>query len=125
MPVEPGVAKATLSGEDSLLLWLPREDDWDVQVSIVARPIERPEASEAVDRWSAYHGAATSSVWVRCEIDGAKTRQSVYLGDELEQPNPLGRAEYGLIKRANTDREAARGGVQAPRRHAGGRCACA
>jgi hypothetical protein len=100
MPVEPTFAA---SGTD-MLLWLPAESDWDAQASITARPIARPESSEAVDRWGAYHGATTLTAWVECDIEGLKTETGVF-GTEAQQPNPLGRAEYPLIKRGNASRD--------------------
>jgi hypothetical protein len=102
MPVEPTFAAAGGGGAE-MLLWLPAESDWDLQASILPHPIDRPEASEAVDRWSAYHGATSLSTWVACDIDGLKTESGVF-GPEVQQANPLGRAEYPLIKRANADK---------------------
>jgi hypothetical protein len=100
MPVEPTFAAAGAE----MLLWMPAESDWDVQASVLARPVERPEGSEAVDRWRAYHGETSLSAWVACDIEGVKTESGVF-GDEAQQPNALGRGEYPLIKRANADRE--------------------
>ena len=100
MPVEPAFASA---GE-SMLLWLPAENDWDAQVALIPRPIDRPESVESVDRWGAYHGTTSLTTWVRCEIEGLKTELGVF-GDEAQLANPLGRGEYALIKAANADRE--------------------
>lgn len=103
MPVEPGFASDDIN---SLLLWLPAESDWDMQAVVNPRPIERPEASEAVDRWKAYHGLTSLAIWVRGEIEGIKTEAAVFLIEDVQVPNPLGREEYGLIRRANADRVA-------------------
>lgn len=100
MPVEPGFASDDVS---SLLLWLPAESDWDMQAVVNPRQIARPEASEAVDRWKAYHGSTSLSIWIRGEIEGVKTRTAVFLIEDVQVPNPLGRDEYGLIRRANAD----------------------
>ncbi len=99
LPVEPPFA---IAGAE-MLLWLPAESDWDIQASLIIRPIDRPESLESVDRWRAYHGDTSLSTWVRAEIDGLKTQTHVF-GHEVQQPNPFGRAEYPLIRRANADR---------------------
>lgn len=101
LPVEPGFAT---SGEE-VLIWSPKEDDWDAQISMVVRPIDRPESVEAVDRWAGYHGSTSMTTWIRGEVDGIKTRDRVFSGDEALMPNALGRGEYALIKHANADRE--------------------
>ncbi len=103
MPVEPGFAGENV---ESVLLWLPAESDWDMQAVVNPRPIDRPEASEAVDRWKAYHGSTSLTVWVRGEIEGVKTKQAVYLIEDVQMPNPLGRGEYALIRRANAEQSA-------------------
>jgi hypothetical protein len=103
MPVEPGFASDDVN---SLLLWLPAESDWDMQAVVNPQPIDRPEGSEAVDRWKAYHGTTSLTVWVRGEIEGVKTAADVFLIEDVQVPNPLGREEYGLIRRANADRTA-------------------
>jgi hypothetical protein len=100
MPVEPGFAR---DGE-TMLLWLPAESDWDLQASVISRPIDHPESVEAVDRWQAYHGGTSLSTWARFEIDGGKTDRAVFSAEDIQRPNPLGRGEYALIKRANADR---------------------
>ena len=99
MPVEPPFA---IAGAE-MLLWLPAESDWDAQASLIIRPIDRPESVEAVDRWRAYHGDTSLSTWVRAEIDGMKTPTNVF-GHEVQRPNPLGRAEYPLIRHAGADK---------------------
>jgi hypothetical protein len=99
LPVEPPFA---INGAE-MLLWLPAESDWDIQASLIIRPIDRPESVEAVDRWRAYHGDTSLSTWIRAEIDGMKSEFGVF-GHEVQQPNPLGRAEYPLIRRASADR---------------------
>ncbi len=103
MPVEPGFASDDIS---SLLLWLPAESDWDMQAVVNPRHIDRPEASEAVDRWKAYHRSTSLSIWIRGEIEGVKTETAVFLIEDVQVPNPFGREEYGLIRRANADRGA-------------------
>ena len=103
MPIEPALARA---GEADMLLWLPAESDWDMQAVVIARPIERPESCEAVDRWKAYHGTTSFTTWARCEIDGAKTASAVFLPEDVQVPNPLGRGEYALIRHANTRADA-------------------
>ncbi len=103
MPIEPALAK---HGEADMLLWLPAESDWDMQAVVIVRAIERPEASEAVDRWKAYHGTSSFNTWVRCEIDGAKTSTAVFLPEDVQLPNPLGRGEYPLIRQANAHPDA-------------------
>lgn len=105
MPVESGFAK---SG-DEMVIWTPREDQWESQIAILARVVERPESLEGVDRWQAYHagsGLASKMTWVRGEIEGLKTSDAVYGAEDCISPNPLGRGEYPLIKRMNADREA-------------------
>jgi len=103
MPVEPPFAAAGAEGAE-MVLWLPRESDWDAQASVTPRPIDRPESVEAVDRWAAYHGATTLTAWVRCEIDGLKTGTGVFDREQVQIANTLGRAEYALIRHANADR---------------------
>ncbi|MBY0310684.1 MAG: hypothetical protein K2W85_01300 [Phycisphaerales bacterium] len=104
IPVEPGFAK---SGEE-MIIWSPREDAWAMQIVILARVVDRPESLEGVDRWQAYHAASglgSKMTWVRGEIEGLKTREAVYGAEDCVAVNPLGRDEYGLIKKMNADRE--------------------
>lgn len=105
LPVESALAN---SGED-MVIWCPREDDWEVQISFLARVVDRPESLEGTDRWLAYHaasGMASKMTWVRGEIEGLKTRDAVYGPEDCVAANPLGRGEYALIKRMNADRDA-------------------
>ena len=71
--------------------------------------IDRPEASEAVDRWSVYHGTPpTSAVWTTSRVLGLKStsdaQDSVVDEGALTVGNLLGVAEFALIRRANADR---------------------
>jgi hypothetical protein len=100
MPLEPALAKA---GSEEMVLWMPSESAWAAHAAVLPAPIERPEACEAVDRWAAYHGRTSLTAWARCRVDGLKTESFVWGREALESPNPLGRAEYALIKRANSD----------------------
>lgn len=111
LPVEPGFA--TPSAE--LLLMTPAENDWDLQLELIAQPIDRPESLEACDRWSAYHGKSSSSTWIRCSIDGAKSVTTsddsgrgpllarVFEGERVQMVNPLGVGEYAVVRRVNQD----------------------
>lgn len=112
MPVEPTLARG--DGEE-MTLWMPAESGWDVHAALVTSLIDRPEACEAVDRWAAYHGRTSLTAWARCRVEGLKSRDHVWDGESVEAPNPLGRAEYALIRRVNADLP---GLVLACKRHA-------
>lgn len=104
MPVEAAAAK-----HSEFTLHLPSQSDCDLTALVIPSRIERPEASEAVDRWSVYHGAPPSSAaWVSARILGLKSVHdpSDTLMDEsaLTVPNALGTAEFRLIRAANADR---------------------
>lgn len=109
LPVEPGMAAA---GE--LVLHMPDEVERQFQVSMAPKVIERPEAEEVVDRWSAYHAASGtarrpgSRVWLTCEIHGGKcpgASGEVYDADVLMRPNPLRRAEPRLVRMVNASKD--------------------
>lgn len=105
MPVEPSAFK-----HPEFTLYLPSESDCDATILLVPRKIDRPEASEAVDRWSAYHGPIPDSiVWTTSAILGIKSTANPALAimDEsaLTCPNALGTPEFRLIRQANADRE--------------------
>lgn len=103
MPVEQGMAK---SGQD-MTLWMPAESQWLLHAALIPRLIDRPESVEAVDRWAAYHGKSSLTFWIRCEIDGLKSRDGgpagVFTQEQVQLPNEFGRAEYPLIRRCNSD----------------------
>ena len=103
LPVEPGFAKSL---SDELVLFVPGESEQQANIALSPELIARPEAEEACDRWAAYHGKATHNAWIRGTVDGLKTESAVYGPDECAGPNPLGRAEYALIRHANADRAA-------------------
>jgi hypothetical protein len=102
MPVEPGFAKSGTDGVE-LILYCPAESDCVVQIAAQPTEIARPESEECVDRWLGAHGPTARSTWIRARIEGAKTDDRVFDADELNIPNPLGRAEYGLIRSANAE----------------------
>lgn len=103
MPVETGFAHAGSGEAVEMVLFAPAEQDWDIHVSLAPSVIPRPESEECVDRWGAYHGSTSNTAWVRCSVTAGKSESGVFDQEHLEVPNPLGRAEYALIRRANTD----------------------
>lgn len=103
MPVESAAAK-----HSEFTLHLPSQVDCDLTALVIPSRIERPEASEAVDRWSVYHGTPPSSAaWVSARILGLKSVQDPRdtLMDEaaLTVPNALGNAEFRILRAANAD----------------------
>lgn len=104
MPVESEAAAL-----DEFTLYLPSESDCDATALLSPARIQRPEAEESVDRWSAYHGLPPSgAVWTSSVILGVKsaTNPDDAIMDEtaLTLANPLGRSEFGVIRVANADR---------------------
>lgn len=104
MPVEPGAAR-----HPDLTLYAPSESDCDITILLAPAPVARPESSEAVDRWSAYHGPApTAVIWIASRVLGLKSMQdpddTVMDESALTVPNALGNAEFRLIRLANADR---------------------
>ncbi len=105
MPVE------TEAGRHSeFTLFLPSESDCDASVMLAPARIDRPEGSEAVDRWSVYHGEPpTSAVWTASRVLGLKSMvdaaDSIFDEATLTVPNTLGVSEFALIRRANADRQ--------------------
>lgn len=94
---------------DEFTLYLPTESDCDATALLIPARIERPEAEEAVDRWSAYHGLPPGGcAWTSSRILGIKSATSPgdAVMDEaaLTLANPLGRSEFGVIRAANADR---------------------
>jgi len=90
-------------------LFLPSQADCDATALVVPSRIERPEGSEAVDRWSVYHGLPpTSATWISARTLGLKSTEDAAdaVMDEaaLTVPNMLGTAEFRLIRLANADR---------------------
>lgn len=111
LPADPGFA-GEVGGRDAVL-HLPDETQIDLQLSITAEPMARPEAEEAVDRWFAYHAASgmlpNVRVWLRCRIDGGKVPHApaeVYSAESLMRANPFRRGEAALVKQLNADRAA-------------------
>ncbi len=111
LPTDPGFA-GEVGGRDAVL-HLPDESQIDLQLSVTAEPMSRPESEEAVDRWHAYHAASGmlpgARVWLRCRIDGGKAPRmagEVYSGESLMRANPFCRGEFGLVKQLNADRAA-------------------
>jgi hypothetical protein len=104
MPIESAAAKHT-----EFTLHLPSQSDCEASAIIDSARIERPEGSEAVDRWSVYHGTPpTSATWTTSRILGLKSMDdaanSVMDESILTVPNLLGTAEFRLIRLANADR---------------------
>jgi len=103
MPVEAEAARHA-----EFTLHLPSQSDCDATALLIPTRIERPEASEAVDRWSVYHGTPpTSAIWTSSRILGIKSMTDAQraIMDEaiLTTPNILGAAEFPLIRRANAE----------------------
>jgi hypothetical protein len=103
MPVEPAAIAF-----DEFTLYVPGESDCDATVLIDPLRIARPEGSEAVDRWSAYHGTApTAVVWTASRVLGVKcmddTAEACMDEDALTVPNALGDGEFGIVRAANED----------------------
>jgi hypothetical protein len=102
MPVEPAAASFR-----DLVLHMPDEVVGSVQVMASQRPIPRPEASEACDRWTAYHlNKPASAAWIEAAPEGAKTDAAVYEAEELLAENMLARDEGGLLRSINAHRVA-------------------
>lgn len=104
MPVEPAAARHA-----DLTLYAPSESDCDITILLAPSPIPRPEGSEAVDRWSVYHGPALTAVtWTASRILGIKsmtdTESTVMDEHALTIPNALGSAEFRIVRTANADR---------------------
>ena len=104
MPLEADAAAVT-----EFALYLPSESDYDATALLIPARIERPEAEEAVDRWSAYHGLPPGGcAWTSSRILGIKSaadpNDTIMDETALTVGNPLGRSEFGVIRAANADR---------------------
>ncbi|MBX3404955.1 MAG: hypothetical protein KF699_16205 [Phycisphaeraceae bacterium] len=94
---------------DEFTLYLPTESDCDATALLIPARIERPEAEESVDRWSAYHGLPPGGcAWTSSRVLGIKSTadsgDAVMDEAALTVANPLGRSEFGVIRAANADR---------------------
>lgn len=97
---DPAFVRAT-----ELALFAPAESDFVFQLLLTPALIDRPEASEAVDRWSAYHGRPPVNTWARCRIEALKTSANVWDTDLLMLGNPLRAIEPRLVRALNSDRQ--------------------